>query len=780
MRFTVAEKSAKEAVRQASSFSSTFVTQMSPNLPADAGSIHDLCKAHHALVLDRKNEAQRDNDLIYNAVLPAPETLPAVDKASAALAPPIPIQEVYGTPEVQKVIGPDLFVRLVPLSVHESASVYSEEKAKLVRGEAEKADAAEQEVRAGLESLGVREGLARFRAMAEGGVEGDQEVPVDVRRWKEDISVMEQREGIETLLGRLNTFKGSVRKELEAVGRELETESRECEAMRVKFEHLWSQEPSGSLTKTLRQDLKAHLGALDAAAASDQQVAALWNGVKGDIYVLLSPQLEDVFRASTEGGAGQESLLDLDVGADTSDAERRKIGQFIAEIDDRLGKLNKISRERTEVLKDLKDKVGSIFSLEIMSLTILNRSKPMMSPTFFYSTAATQEWNQRCSQPNLKSSDPSSSDLDRPHIISKRRYRKLDSYGRASKTLLYEAQELKSGKSGKDGRKTLSDASPMPAMGTWKCEMDLREYIPIQLLVASLTTCRLRSKGLQFYNELTELGGTLRQSARSFVSDRTTERNRLAGQLETQKRLSMPASSAPPPLPQKHHAPPPPSHTPSGLDAALSSLSLGGGPRSPPPVPTGPPSNHWGGLPTSLAQAPYGSYQSHPPSQPPSAPPSSFLPPPPPPPPSATASSPPPMHDPYASLGMLGSFAPTPPPAQPQRPPPPAQPSYPPPQSYSTQSPYGAPPQAHHQHTSSYGAGYPPPTNQQPSYGQPAQAGGYGLLPPPAPYQQQQYGQPQYGQPPAQSPPPSGYPGFPPPPPSAPPGQYGQYQGYGR
>ena len=52
-------------------------------------------------------------------------------------------------------IGQDFFLRLVPLSVHESASVYSEEKGKLVRGEVEKADSAEGEARSALDGLGV-------------------------------------------------------------------------------------------------------------------------------------------------------------------------------------------------------------------------------------------------------------------------------------------------------------------------------------------------------------------------------------------------------------------------------------------------------------------------------------------------------------------------------------------------------------------------------------------------------------------------------------------------
>ena len=154
-----------------------FVTQMSPNLPPDAGqTLSELTKAHLALCTEKRAEAQRENDLIYNAVLPSPDTLPVIDKA--AVATPISIQEVYATPDVQKVIGPDMFIRLVPLGVHESASVYSEEKAKLVRGEVEKADNAEVEVKSALDAMGIKDGLVRYKAIAEGGVGGEAELPV--------------------------------------------------------------------------------------------------------------------------------------------------------------------------------------------------------------------------------------------------------------------------------------------------------------------------------------------------------------------------------------------------------------------------------------------------------------------------------------------------------------------------------------------------------------------------------------------------------------------------
>jgi tyrosine-protein phosphatase non-receptor type 23 len=363
VRFTLAETNAKEANRIALSFASLFVNQLSPNLPADAGpSLQELTKAHLAVCTTQKNDAQKANDLIYNAVLPNPETLPLIDKTSATT--PITIQEVYGNPDVQKVIGQDIFIKLVPLSVHESASVYSEEKAKLVRSEVEKVEIAEGEVKSVLDSLGVREGLSRYKSMVEGSIGREEEVPLEVRRWRDDIRVVEGREPVDRLLSQLTSLKANVQDKLDGISRDLEIESKDCEAMRVKYDS-WSQEPSASLTKNIRQDLKSHLTALEAASVSDGQVVQLWGVVNNEIRLLLSEELDVVFRESAERNSSQgESLLDLDVGSEMrDDEERRQIEQLVNEIEDRLNGLHKISKERDQVLKDLKDKVSPILLL---------------------------------------------------------------------------------------------------------------------------------------------------------------------------------------------------------------------------------------------------------------------------------------------------------------------------------------------------------------------------------------------------------------------------------
>lgn len=724
-RFQLAESAAKEAHKIASNFNTMFLPQMSPNLPADSGqALFELSKSQLALSTERRAQAQRDNDLIYNAVLPTADTLPPVDKTVVATA--IPIQEVYGTPEVQKVIGPDLFSRLIPLSVHESASVYSEEKAKLVRSEVEKAEGAAGEARSALDALGIKAGLPRFRAMVEGSVSGEDEIPLDVRRHRDDIGVIEEREGVDTLLKRLEELKESVRVELDSIARDLDTESQDCEAMRVKYEHHFTQAPSSGLTKELRADVKSHLQALNAAAASDGQVQALWDSAKGDVRLLISGDVEKVFKDSARGHDRQESLLDLD--SDKDDAEKEKIAHLVEDIDERLGRLNKIERERDQTLKDLKEKIQAD---DVSHLLLLNRRNQNVEPTIFASELEKfRSYQQRLSQ-TVHHQQSTIQEITQLWRALK------DLAGRGEGARKWDERERRK----KESVRRFSQASER--------YMEIRDGL---------------AKGLQFYSELSGLASTLRRNVKDYVSSRKSERDSLVAQAETQQRLVGLGTHvvSPPPKPP----PPPP---PPGLSQALSSMSLQSRQASsnpPPPPGPWPPAQRtaFSGYP-NYSPATNQSYQSPSPSASHTSP---FIPPPPvqsphgqaSPRPSYSLAPPvqtpygaapvPSQRDPYADSNLLsgsGHFPPPPPPqrqssyslmGQPQSqtyqshpppahaaypysvaPPPPARqgstgtalPPPPPPVSYS-QPP---PPQTYNVSTRPhYG---PPPSNQQQPYG---------------------------------------------------------------
>ncbi|XP_039534811.1 tyrosine-protein phosphatase non-receptor type 23b isoform X2 [Pimephales promelas] len=92
------------------------------------------------------NSAKKDNDFIYHESVPGLDTLVAVKGAS--LVKPLPMNLTD-----QSVTGPDLFSKLVPMATHEASSLYSEEKAKLLRDVVAKIEDKNQILEKFMESL---------------------------------------------------------------------------------------------------------------------------------------------------------------------------------------------------------------------------------------------------------------------------------------------------------------------------------------------------------------------------------------------------------------------------------------------------------------------------------------------------------------------------------------------------------------------------------------------------------------------------------------------------
>lgn len=307
---------------------------------------------------DSRAKAQKDNDIVYNEVVPTEATLAPIDKGKP-VAEPIAIHDVYASPDVQKIVGPDLFTKLVPLSVHESASMYSEEKAKLVRAEAERVELADEEMISALEYMGLPASLARFKSGANAQATLADPGP-QVRAWVDEVRTGEIESRVEDQFKRIGQLRDSARHQLERISSDLDHESRECERLRNQYGHLWEQSPSSAATRPFRQDVKSHRESLDQAAASDHQAQTLWSGIRGDVSMMVEPSgnsLEQAFTDAVTGrGSNEINLLDADFAKDDDeDEETRQKAEAVSEA---LVRLNKIKKERAEVLKDLKDKVS--------------------------------------------------------------------------------------------------------------------------------------------------------------------------------------------------------------------------------------------------------------------------------------------------------------------------------------------------------------------------------------------------------------------------------------
>jgi hypothetical protein len=354
----VAETAIKEANKMASSFPGNVPANS--NLTSESGaSLVEITKRHLANVQEKLVELVKDNDYIYHQTVPAEAALAVIPKLPAAKA--IPVSELYAGQDIQRITGPDIFQKIVPMSVTESASLYDEEKAKLVRAETERVETANSEMAASLDYLRLPGALQVLK----GGF--DQELTADdeFRTWCDDVA---NNESPPSTFEMLKSSKEGIVATLDRSSKQLDMEESVCEKMRSKYEAEWTQQPSSRLTSTLRSDIRNYRDALDEAAQSDNQLYQKMRqhevdfdemrsaGETGEADVLFQKALFQVGGKSRNNvgspASGEGNLLDDDF----QDSGPSVMDQ-VAKVEEILKKLSLIKRERGQVLKDLKEKV---------------------------------------------------------------------------------------------------------------------------------------------------------------------------------------------------------------------------------------------------------------------------------------------------------------------------------------------------------------------------------------------------------------------------------------
>lgn len=363
-RLEVAQNAAKEATKIANSIPST--PPPGSNLASDTSTIlSDIAKKHIVTCQELIVQLNKDNDFIYHQAIPAEAALTPIAKLPAAKA--IPVSELYQGQDIQRIIGPDIFQKIVPMSVTESASLYDEEKAKLIRAESERVEIANDEMAASLDYLKLPGSLNILK----GGM--DQEVTVDseFRRWCEDfVGHAPFAEEFE----KLNTSKGIIHQALDGAMKSLDMEESVCEKMRTKYGGEWTQQPSSRLTSTLRSDVRNYRGAVEEASMSDAQLYATFRQFESDMEEMRSAGETDeadvlyqramIKAGAARGNKGKDLTAEGDLLGEIEDEGHSSVSQQITAVEELLRKLNLVKRERQQTLKDLKEKVSYLASDE--------------------------------------------------------------------------------------------------------------------------------------------------------------------------------------------------------------------------------------------------------------------------------------------------------------------------------------------------------------------------------------------------------------------------------
>lgn len=389
-RLQLAEKNSTAALGWAKSFPSSV--SPNANLSSESGTnLLDIIKYHLANVQAKLTVFMKDNDFIYHQPIPSEAGLSAVAKLPAAKA--IPVSELYQGQDIQRIIGPDIFQKLVPMSVTETASLYDEEKAKLIRAETEKVETANGEMAASLDYLKLPGSLNILK----GGM--DQEVTVDdeFRRWCQELAG--HQPFIKAFDG-LQDRKVEILAQLDQCSKQLDLEESVCEKMRSKYGADWSQQPSARLNTTLRGDIRTYRDTINEASASDSQLLSTLRQYEADFDEMRSAGETDeaevlfqraMIKAGSKQGKGKNGLgspyaptAEGSLIDDVYDEGSSSVSEQIARVEAILKKLNLVKRERAQVLKDLKDKVRLCegFNTLLRKTNGSNRSTTTTSPTF--------------------------------------------------------------------------------------------------------------------------------------------------------------------------------------------------------------------------------------------------------------------------------------------------------------------------------------------------------------------------------------------------------------
>jgi len=213
-RLQAAEVQARDANRSANAFPSSVPP--ASNLTSEAGTtLSEMTKRQLASIQEKIVEFTKDNDFIYHQPIPGEASLSAIPKLPAAKA--IPVSELYQGQDIQRIIGPDIFQRIVPMAVTESASLYDEEKAKLVRAETERVEIANDEMAASLDYLKLPDSLNILK----GGMEQEMTVDENFRRWCEELA---GHAPFNSAFDQLNADKASIQSMLDQSMKQLDME----------------------------------------------------------------------------------------------------------------------------------------------------------------------------------------------------------------------------------------------------------------------------------------------------------------------------------------------------------------------------------------------------------------------------------------------------------------------------------------------------------------------------------------------------------------------------
>lgn len=231
-------------------------------------------------------ESRKDNDFIYNEIIPDVKTLESPGKVQ--LAKPLPLAPKLSASHK------DLFAELVPVALHHALAASEGRRAEIVNAEIMKLRDATQTLNGLLSSMNLP---AAIETAVGGSV-----VPPSVLEKSQEVRTKGGIQSVRTLITELPESLHRNKEILDECERLLTEERTSDDQLRTQFKDKWTRTPSSKLNESFLATAAKYREIINNAVQADQVVQGKFEANKRGMEILSGSQAEVEQAVQKEGG----------------------------------------------------------------------------------------------------------------------------------------------------------------------------------------------------------------------------------------------------------------------------------------------------------------------------------------------------------------------------------------------------------------------------------------------------------------------------------------------